>query len=191
MCVVWIVSFLVKIFNLELTVMKVDTITMEKKERSTDRIRRHLGYFWYLVKHKWYVFYFGNKLGVSWRRLAVHDLSKFLPNEWYSYSYYYFGKHATEQDRLNAEQQYRHTWTIHFSRNDHHFEWWNGEKMSEQATREMVADWVGAGVAKKKPDIIGWFSRWKYRDKVHPETMVRVEQLLEIVKSWKLTGDKS
>lgn len=160
-------------------------------ERATDRIRRHLGYLWYLLKHKWYVFYFGAKLGVSWRRLVVHDFSKFLPDEWYPYSNYYFGKHATEQDRFNAEQDFRAAWKIHFSRNDHHFEWWHGEKMSEQATREMVSDWVGAGVAKKQRDILGWFSKWKHRDKVHPETMVRVEQLLEIVKSWNLTGDKS
>jgi hypothetical protein len=54
--------------------------------------------------------------------------------------------------------------------------------MPEACIREMVADWMGAGRA-----VTGAWCVWKWYDEnkhnivLHPETRVRVEQILDLV----------
>ena len=43
-------------------------------------------YFVLILKHKWFVFLEGRRLGVSMWRLMIHDWTKFLPSELPHYS---------------------------------------------------------------------------------------------------------
>lgn len=68
--------------------------------------------------------------------------------------------------------------------NDGHVFKWTDEitvrgPMSENATREMVADWVGAGRALGFNDPKGWYEKNKEHILLHPITRLRVERLLD------------
>lgn len=52
-------------------------------------------------------------------------------------------------------------------------------KMPERFAREMVADWVGAGLAQGYNDPWTWYANNSYKILLHPETRVLVEKLLE------------
>jgi len=115
-----------------------------------------LKYFILTIKHKWFVFLAGLKLGVPILRLIMHDWTKFLPSELLHYGKQFFG---TADDPANFIQ----CWTHHQNRNDHHWEYWiprTGHNrcnppyndnspipMPEDAIKEMIADWVGASRA--------------------------------------------
>lgn len=66
-------------------------------------MKKYLRYLNYLVKHKWFVFLEGCKEGIVWQGIT-HDISKFLPSEFFPYVEYFYGnkkncwncKHITE-----------------------------------------------------------------------------------------------
>ncbi len=41
-------------------------------------MKRHINYFKYVVRHKWFVFLAGIKLGVPIMSLIIHDWDKFV-----------------------------------------------------------------------------------------------------------------
>lgn len=53
-------------------------------------MKKHLRYLKYLIRHRWYVFLECCKLGIPWRGI-VHNLSKFLPSEWFPYVERFYG----------------------------------------------------------------------------------------------------
>lgn len=126
-------------------------------------------YAWLTIKHKWFVFVAGGWLGVSmWRRIT-HDLSKFSPSELPHYGRQFFG---AKDDPGGWDR----AWLHHMNSNDHHHEYWilrpsredHGRRdtpiqMSDDAVREMVADWMGAGRAYQgewpDPDTWPWIAR--------------------------------
>ena len=142
-------------------------------------------YFILTVKHKWFVFLAGIKVGVPLWRLIIHDLSKFSWQELPNYGRQFFG------DRSDPEGFIR-TWIHHQNRNDHHWEYWvprtghnrctppfpDGEpvRMPLGAAREMVADWFGASRAYEGtwPDNTNWpwlRDHWNnIKTRIHPET---------------------
>lgn len=151
-----------------------------------------LKYIILTLKHKWYVLLIGIKLKVSIFRLLKHDLSKFSHFELPHYGKQFFGKADDPQGFIKA-------WLHHQNSNDHHWEYWiprTGHKrcnppieemkpiqMSEQAVREMVADWIGAGKAytKEWPNILNW--TW-FRNNInimnlHPKTKLMVSSILK------------
>lgn len=95
-------------------------------------------YFKHLIKHKWKVF------KKCWKRgyyihAFIHDLSAFLPDEFFACAEYYFGK--KDEVFYEAAQQ------IHFHRNKHHFEYWNlpenyrEEGIPEKYIELQLLDW--------------------------------------------------
>lgn len=143
-------------------------------------MKKHLKYFWYLVRHKWYVFFACLKYGILWRGIT-HDLSKFLPSEWPPYVDYYFGDNTTE-----AKKRFNKAWAKHKKRNPHHWQHWvrmtaDGRElilpMPDKYRKEMLANWVGASKAKGKgSDILPWYCENHKKMKLHPETRMWIEE---------------
>lgn len=116
----------------------------------------YLRYLRYVVKHKWYVFQSCRKLGVPWLGV-IHDLSKLWPDEFVPYARYFYGKKpASGYGVEQVKSWFDRAWLLHIHRNKHHPQFWvlrndtDGVaflNMPEKYVREMVADWVGAGMA--------------------------------------------
>lgn len=151
-------------------------------------------YLWYLIRHKWYVFIKCVRHGLWWRGIT-HDLSKFLPGEFFPYTEHFHGKmkeKAAKDDEggyckpeKTKDPVFERAWFMHQKRNQHHWQWWvcitsKGKHvpipMSHGARLEMVCDWYGAGMAQGYPDILEWYERHKAGMLLHPETLEWVEQ---------------
>ncbi len=149
-------------------------------------------YLWLTLKHKVFVFRAGLRTGAPLWRLIIHDWSKFMPAEAPYYGRQFFG---AADDPLGFSK----AWLHHQHINPHHWEYWilvsghnrGGFKdldplpMPMWAVREMVADWMGATRAYEGEWPInitswGWFQKeWvKIALRMHPETIVRVEDIL-------------
>lgn len=157
----------------------------------------HLKYLRYVIRHKWYVFQAGLEIGVPIWQLVIHDWSKFLPGEWFPYVDFFYGKKDIQGRSLGAVGHYHKpgdshafdsAWNHHQKANPHHWQYWilirdTGENlallMPEKYTREMVADWRGAGMAQGKPDTWAWYLANKDKMTLHSETRRLVEFLLE------------
>jgi len=156
----------------------------------------HARYLSYVMRHRWFVFVECCKLGIPWRGL-VHDLSKFLPSEWFPYVDFFHGQGAALRNAKakrdstgyykptdTGHQGFDFAWLLHQKRNDHHWQWWclpedeGGLKvlpMSSEARREMLADWRGAGRAQGRPDTRAWYLANWWKLKLHDRTRAWVE----------------
>lgn len=152
-------------------------------------MKKHWQYLKYVLRHKWFVYRAGRELGVGRWQLLVHDLSKFLPSEWFPYArYFYGGERPSRRDFVSPEVRYAmwdycregvqeafdRAWLAHQHRNPHHYQHWilredSGEvkclPMPWKYRAEMLADWRGAGLALGKPDTAGWYLA--NRDRIH------------------------
>ena len=163
-------------------------------------MKAHLKYLKYVLRHKWFVYVAGRHLGVSIWRLFKHDWHKFLPSEWNPYVAYFYGPTVALKDTEPDDYKYwsarepvcaafNHAWNLHQKRADHHWQFWlitmdSGEtqclQMSEQATREMVADWYGAGRAiTGKWEAEEWYLKNRDKIKLFPKTREIVEYIFE------------
>ena len=152
---------------------------------------KYLRYLKYIIKHKWYVFVECCKLGIPWRGIT-HDLSKFLPSEFFPYTEYFYGK--------GNQWGFDEAWLKHQHRNKHHWQYWvlinddnevNDHLSSNRGTvivpmplhyvKEMVADWKGAGKAiHGKDDTHVWYEENKNKIMIHGGTRQMVEYLLGV-----------
>lgn len=119
------------------------------------------------LRHKWFVYEAGRRLGVGRWQLLVHDLSKLRPSECVPYGrFFYAPKPAPD---AGADPAMRLAWLRHVQRNPHHWQHWvvvNGASivarrtardgdaglvealpMPERYVREMLADWLGVSRA--------------------------------------------
>jgi len=152
-------------------------------------------YFWLTIKHKYYVFIAGLKIGCPIHLLIFHDLTKFFPSELPHYGRQFFGD-------SNNPLAFSYAWNHHQKTNKHHWEYWvpvtgcirGGYKdlqplpMPKKYILEMVADWCGASKAyeKKWP----WENNWQWfknnfdnaqkNDKLHENTY---KYILEIIRN--------
>lgn len=161
-------------------------------------LRLHLRYLGYLVRHKWFVFRAGLWTGAPVWRLLIHDWSKFLPVEWGAYAWSFYGpwKYKERPEWLVAS--FDRAWLHHQHRNAHHWQHWVLQEdrgkvtplpMPEKLIREMVADWMGAGRAiTGQWDVEDWYRRNAPRIRLHPETRIRVHELLALT-DVKLDGE--
>ena len=155
-----------------------------------------MNYFWLSIRHKWFVFLAGRKVGVSLWRLIIHDWTKFLPAELPHYQRQFFGKADDPAGFIRC-------WLHHQNTNPHHWEYWiprTGHNrctppypdseplaMPEWAVREMVADWMGASRAYTgnwpSKGHWPWFEvNWpKIAPRLHAHTEKLVYRLLEDV----------
>lgn len=157
----------------------------------TDRIPigRYRAYLGYVIRHKRYVFQASCKLGIPLRGL-LHDLSKFRPSELLPYARSFNNSDGSPRsDRPeDVRDAFDYAWLLHIHRNPHHWQYWvlredDGDlkalPMPEEYVREMVADWIGAGLAQGHGnDVLPWYEKNKDKMILHPETRIRVEFLL-------------
>lgn len=148
---------------------------------------KHFKYLSYIVRHKWFVFIAGLRVGVSPWLLIIHDWSKFLPSEWFPYveSFYGgWGKNRPEWVKAGFDR----AWLHHQHHNPHHWQHWMLREDSGSVkllqipiryAREMVADWMGAGRAiTGKWEAVEWYAKNREVIQLHPQTRVAVEQIL-------------
>jgi hypothetical protein len=95
-------------------------------------VRRYLAYLTYVLRHKWYVFQAGWKLGIP-VLAALHDNSKFLPDEFLPYARFFHnldGTKRTDQpgsalhEESQASKDFAWAWLRHIQRNKHHPQYW-------------------------------------------------------------------
>jgi len=144
-------------------------------------------YLWYIIRHKFFVLRAGLVLHVSLWRLLVHDLSKFRSDEWIPYRHYFYKKNRdgkTHAELKECDPLFKHAWTLHIRRNDHHWQHWFAMpsqplQMPECAVREMVADWIGTGRAiNGRYTFLDWWEENEPAIKLHPATYWRVTDLM-------------
>lgn len=156
-------------------------------------MNKYIKYTSYVIKHKWFVFleclrlgkYNPNasiKLGLFLRGI-VHDMSKFGPFEFSQYMEYFAGK-----DSPNRQANFDRAWNHHQKFNKHHWQHHillrdDGSmevlEMPELDAYEMVADWVGAGIAiHGRREIKEWYKANYDKIQLHPNTRGLVDFLI-------------
>lgn len=145
-------------------------------------IKSVLLYLRYLYRHKKAVYKAGRILRVSRWQLLVHDLSKFLPAEFFPYAKRFYGTG-------DNELEYTYAWNLHQKRNPHHWQYFvivfddgavRALEMPDKYAREMVADWAGAGYAVSGSwEIKPWYYSKKQKIRLHRKTRRRVETFIE------------
>jgi hypothetical protein len=140
-------------------------------------------YLKYLLKHKWYVSIASIKIKSSIWRALVHDLSKFRISEWIHYANYFYSD--------GSLIEFNYAWNAHQKCNKHHWQYWllihDNEKEKFQClemplkyTKEMVADWAGAGKAiTGKWEVKEWYAKNKDNILIHQKTRIYVEFILD------------
>lgn len=141
-------------------------------------IRAYMKYLLYVLKHKWFVFIECCRLGIPWRGIT-HDLSKFLPSEFFPYA------HNFHLDpKYVGKKEFEIAWLHHQRKNKHHWQYWvvprldddyNIYPMPEKYVKEMLADWVGAGKAQGQPNTRKWYKQNKDKMILHPKTRAWIE----------------
>jgi hypothetical protein len=165
-------------------------------------MKKHFKYFIYLLKHKFWATYYCFKEGLIWQGL-LHDWSKFLPDEWFPYANYFYGKKGEEVRKKRRESggyykpyatgnaKFDLAWLKHQKRNRHHWQWWIlpeddggtfAMPMQKRFIIEMICDWRGAGRAQgygeNTPE---WYMKNKNKMILHTDTRFEVEfKLLQI-----------
>jgi len=167
-------------------------------------IKRHWNYLKYVLRHKWFVMQECFRMGLIWRGL-VHDIDKFLPDEWFSYAKFFYNSDGTKKIKIRKFGYYKPTdtgnkkfdyaWLLHQKRNKHHWQWWilpedeGGLKILEMPIiyiREMICDWIGAGRAQNVEnwrDVVPWYSLNKDKMQLHPTTRLILEIMIGYYKN--------
>lgn len=159
---------------------------------------RQWSYLKYIVRHKWYVLKACTMHGIFWRGL-IHDLSKFLPDEWFPYARFFYNKDGSHRQIRDETGYYKPTdtgnqefdlaWLYHQKRNRHHWQYWilpeddGGVKVLDMPwgyVLEMMCDWQGASLAQNHGiDIRPWYRKNKDKMQLSDLTRKRVETLLK------------
>ena len=154
-------------------------------------MKKHFQYLSYILRHKWYVFNECRKQGIFWLGI-IHDWSKFLPDEWIPYANCFYGKskkNIRDETRYykpynTDDSKFDFAWFLHQKRNKHHWQYWTFPKddgnikifnMPIKYRKEMLADWIGAGKAKKSLDEKAWYDENKNKIKLHYQTRNWIE----------------
>lgn len=120
----------------------------------------HLRRICYLLKHKYWVFVACCKLKIPWLGV-IHDWSKLLPVEAKGYLAHSYG--------YGDPALWTPAWEHHVQHNKHHWENWIVRPwerwlvkpclVPDRYIREMVADWYGAGRAKRGLSAREWYQQ--------------------------------
>ena len=164
---------------------------------------RFLAYFAYVARHRWFVFKAACRLGIPGLGL-VHDLSKYSHAEWGPYACQFFNSDGSRRDVRNPDGSYdpnaqapefKRAW-LHHQRNRHHWQAWislgdagafYAIDIPDRFCREMVADWMGAGMAisgRKNP--YPWYQANKAKMILHQNSRTRIEAIIcsQAVQGW-------
>ena len=139
-------------------------------------MRRNWAYLKVVLRHKYFVFKACQFLGVPLWIALVHDWRKFLPSQWIPYARYFYKDDGSKRTDTEARKKYdpdvpvlefQKAWLDH-QRARHHWEAWCviGDKgalvpvpMPRTFVYEMVADWMGAGLAYDNYDPKVWWQK--------------------------------
>jgi len=159
----------------------------------TCKVKAHLQYAQYVLRHKWFVFKEACRLGIPWLGI-VHDWSKLLPSEWIPYTNFFYCKPSPRDETGyykptdTGDRAFDFAWLLHQKRNKHHWQWWvlpedeGGQKimpMADKYRREMLADWRGASRAQGHGGKVReWYEKHKHKMLLHPETRDWIEHQL-------------
>lgn len=142
-------------------------------------MNKYLKYLNYVLRHKWFVLKAGLELKVNLWQLLIHDLSKFLPDEFIPYARYFNGDYPdwhevkyqnyTGPTKQSVAREFDKAWLKHQHRNPHHWQHWVLREdsgaikllpMPDRYRREMLADWIGAGLAiTGKLEVWNWYEK--------------------------------
>jgi hypothetical protein len=133
-------------------------------------------YFKTVLQHKWFVFLECQKAGIPIRGL-LHDLSKLMPDEFFSYARYFEGGKKNKA-------QFERAWSRHQRRNCHHWQGWADplRPMDHASRLEMLCDWRAASNYQGCQGAAMWYFENRDTIELHPETRSWVEEQLMIPK---------
>jgi hypothetical protein len=158
-------------------------------------------YFKYVLKHKYFVMVECFKIGLYWRGI-MHDMSKFLPDEFIPYARYFYGDYGIKNNCpakwgnpgdifYKTKADFDRAWLLHLHRNPHHHQYWllvndsDGTyplEMQRKYVREMVYDWIGAGLAiTGKREVREWYEKNRGKMNLHLVTRHKVEDILTMI----------
>ena len=168
-------------------------------------MKRYLEYTKIVLRHKWFVFLACLQIGAPLHLAILHDLSKLYPREFIPYALHFYNPDGSKRkvrnsdgsyDPIQQEDKFLRAWMNH-QRNKHHWQAWcvigdNGAvvalPMPEKYALEMVADWIGAGMAYSgKDDPFEWYQTNKSKMTLHPKTAEFVERLIVDIHEGKVT----
>jgi hypothetical protein len=144
-------------------------------------------YFWYVVEHKWNVFIEHLKIMQPIAGIT-HDLSKFLPSEFFPYARFFQAKDRANKYNKSDEsdEDFQKGWCHHQKRNKHHWNYWVSVTRKDEIipipmppkyVAQMIADW--RGMSRK---FGGETSEYylKNRDSMilHPKTIETIERII-------------
>jgi len=158
-------------------------------------MKKHFRYFWYVLRHKWFVLQEGLKLGLPLWVLIIHDWQKFTPTEWRPYVLSFYGPWSYKERPKWLVDNFNQAWLHHIHYGPHHWQYWllvyDDDKedverieMSDRYRREMLADWRGAGRAiTGKDNTRDWYIQRhdRFKKMLHPNTRQWIELKLGIM----------
>lgn len=162
-------------------------IIVEEKYRIT--LKNTIKHFNTITKHKWLVFKLCSKAGLPWRGF-VHDLSKYLPDEFWSSVKYYQGGKRSPIPIQKQEEGFSDVWLHHRARNKHHVEYWYDKDAPEKApvmpykyTVEMICDKLSASKVYAGKD---WTNEtelnyWKEKERNREYVNEKIRKVLDEV----------
>lgn len=140
-------------------------------------LKNVFGHLRNILTHKYWVFHYGRKLGMSWWQLFKHDLSKLSPVEFWESVKYYKGT-SSPIPACKAEKGFSMAWQHHKGRNPHHYEYWTDNydtgitliPMPFKYVEEMLADWFAAGRTYQGPNFTYESQRqwWEHKKTLNP-----------------------
>jgi hypothetical protein len=161
----------------------------------SERRAPYARYSAYVLRHKWFVWLAGWRLGLPWHLGVLHDWSKFLPSEFLPYAKHFYGPHPQRRDATGyykptntGDPAFDVAWLHHSRRNKHHWQYWaqvspnsvTVTPMPDKYRREMLADWIGAGRAQGKPDTKTWYLANRDKMILHADTTAWIERHLNL-----------
>lgn len=162
-----------------------------------EKLKQHKDYLYYTFKHKYWVYkvgvLFDNSLSWKWK-LLTHDLSKFLPSEWFGYVRWKYEQTLEGREgNVKNDRGFGWSWFLHMNkRNPHHWQYYiytddnTGEsypvEMGLKDAQEMLVDWAAAGIVRfGEPGLQKYYELNKDNIVLHLNTRAYVEDQLEFV----------
>ena len=135
-------------------------------EGKTEDFMHILAHFKTITHHKLLVMKHCFRAGLYWQGL-VHDLSKYMPSEFWVGARYYQGDHSPNDAERKAIG-YSSAWMHHKGRNKHHYEYWTDYK-------------IGAPKGTIAPQMaLDYYLQGKDNMVIHPKSKRQLEGLLRM-----------
>lgn len=149
-------------------------------------MKRYWAYFKYICYHKWCFAIVAYKLPIPMLSIITHDLSKFLPSEFFPYARAFYTIDGKSSYTPSSELEL--AWSLHQHRNNHHHNHWTyvndaGEiislDMPDEYLFEMVADWIAMELSSPENlSAVAYYLKIKDTFKVSEWTYRQLEYMM-------------